>query len=177
MTDSGLLHCTYCGNHLHRGGWPKQCSFCNEFNYNSPKPIATLVLTAWDTQRQLDGFVIIKRGIEPFKDAWAFPGGYVDHAEDWRDAAVREAEEEIGVHLRPKGLHIIEAVSTQSNFLVLFIGSDQVFYSSEWDHFDMTKGRNDKGEQEVLDILVMPCDSELELGVPVQQRFRKRVLR
>eukprot|EP00698_Gefionella_okellyi_P019728 TRINITY_DN6089_c0_g1_i2.p1 TRINITY_DN6089_c0_g1~~TRINITY_DN6089_c0_g1_i2.p1 ORF type:complete len:188 (-),score=31.88 TRINITY_DN6089_c0_g1_i2:251-763(-) len=41
--------------------------------------------------------LLIKRGGQPFKDCWAYPGGFVDYNEEPSTAAVRELEEECGI--------------------------------------------------------------------------------
>jgi len=48
--------------------------------------------------------LLIKRGGDPYKGSWAFPGGFVDADEDLRDAAVRELEEETCL----KGVPLLE---------------------------------------------------------------------
>jgi ADP-ribose pyrophosphatase YjhB (NUDIX family) len=44
--------------------------------------------------------VLVKRAIEPGYGKWVYPGGYVDRGELVHDAAVREAREESGLHVR-----------------------------------------------------------------------------
>lgn len=41
--------------------------------------------------------LLIKRGIEPFKDEWALPGGFIRMDESLEDAALRELLQETGV--------------------------------------------------------------------------------
>ena len=41
-----------------------------------------------------DNVLLIKRKNDPFKDCWAFPGGYVDEGETFEEAAIRELKEE-----------------------------------------------------------------------------------
>ena len=52
-----------------------------------------------------DGKVLmVKAG---YKDYWTFPGGIVDEGEAPLDAAIREAQEEVGVSLQPDELQFI----------------------------------------------------------------------
>lgn len=49
-------------------------------------------------------FVLIKRGVEPFKGLWAIPGGGVEVGETVEEAALREAKEETGLDIRLDGI-------------------------------------------------------------------------
>jgi ADP-ribose pyrophosphatase YjhB (NUDIX family) len=44
--------------------------------------------------------VLVRRAIEPGYGKWVFPGGYVDRGEEVETAAIREAREETGLHVR-----------------------------------------------------------------------------
>lgn len=68
------------------------------------------------------GIVAIRRNLNPYKGEWAFPGGYIDHAEDWRRAAAREVREELGIGLDPRQFALRgDPVVTPTNYLVLFV--------------------------------------------------------
>ena len=45
--------------------------------------------------------VLIRRGIEPFKGEYSFPGGFVDWGESVEDAVVREVKEETSIDVQP----------------------------------------------------------------------------
>ena len=41
--------------------------------------------------------LLIRRGREPWKGCWAFPGGFVEEGEDPEDAVIRELQEECNI--------------------------------------------------------------------------------
>ncbi len=171
---------SHCGGLLDEnfGQWPRTChppehGGCGRINYNSPKPV--IVLRSWGRPEQhLDhpGVIVIKRGIEPHKGDWAFPGGYIDHAEDWRHAAARECYEELGFRPDQRHLQLLDVTSTDTNFLVLFVGSSEYSLTSNdgWAAHDLKSTLNDTGEQEVLAIEVWNHQAT-PLGVPSHNRF------
>lgn len=66
--------------------------------YKYPHPAVTTdcVIFGYD---HTDGLsvLLVKRGIEPFKDHWAFPGGFIRMDEDATTCARRELREETGL--------------------------------------------------------------------------------
>ena len=44
--------------------------------------------------------LLIKRGLEPSRGLWTFPGGFVDLGEKAADTALRETLEEVGMKVR-----------------------------------------------------------------------------
>lgn len=96
--------CPVCGGRLHckklKENEPARllCSSCDFVFYQDPKVVACTILN-------LNGrIVLLKRGIQPQKHKWVIPGGYVDRGEEVAAAAVRETEEECGLHIRIRGL-------------------------------------------------------------------------
>jgi len=64
------------------------------FNYLYPRPAVTVDAIIVSENNQV---LLIQRKNDPFKDCWAFPGGFVDKDEDPNDAVHRELEEETGL--------------------------------------------------------------------------------
>ena len=69
----------------------------NMYCYRYPHPAVTTdcVIFGYDYKDGLS-VLLIRRGIEPFKDCWAFPGGFIRMDEDAETCARRELKEETG---------------------------------------------------------------------------------
>jgi len=71
------------------------CVRCGFVFYLDPK-VAVGTIIRDDGGR----IALVKRAIEPGYGKWVYPGGYVDRGELVHDAAIREAREESGLHVR-----------------------------------------------------------------------------
>lgn len=68
-------------------------SYCYEY----PRPAVTTDAILISTENQKQFILLIQRGIQPFKDAWALPGGFVEMEEELDVACARELNEETGI--------------------------------------------------------------------------------
>jgi NAD+ diphosphatase len=71
------------------------CKDCGFVDYQNPRPcVAVLVFNR-------DGRVLLaRRGLEPAKGEWDFPGGFIKSSETAEQAVVREILEETSLHVR-----------------------------------------------------------------------------
>lgn len=67
--------------------------FC--YDYWRPAVTADNVVFCFDGSHL--NVLLIKRGREPYKDCWAFPGGFLEENETLEEAARRELKEETGL--------------------------------------------------------------------------------
>jgi ADP-ribose pyrophosphatase YjhB (NUDIX family) len=74
--------------------FPRQiaCSHCGYSAYCNPKPVAAAV--PFDDKGRV---ILLRRGFEPGRGLWTFPGGFVDLGESVEEAARRETDEELGI--------------------------------------------------------------------------------
>ncbi|SFO65765.1 NUDIX hydrolase [Prevotella sp. tf2-5] len=68
------------------------------YTYKYPRPAVTadcIVITRESEPKVL----LIRRGREPFKGGWAFPGGFMNMDETTEQCAIRELKEETGLQI------------------------------------------------------------------------------
>lgn len=101
IADS-LNFCSRCGSPLVFGAIPGEdrdrlaCTACGHVVYVNPRLVVT-VFPITDAGE----IILIRRGIEPGKGAWAQPGGFLEVDETVHEAAVRETHEETGLLIEP----------------------------------------------------------------------------
>ncbi len=64
------------------------------FHYEYARPALSVDIIVFGIANNVPSLLVIKRGIAPFENQWALPGGFVRIAETLEDAARRELEEE-----------------------------------------------------------------------------------
>ncbi len=69
------------------------------YTYKYPRPAVTADCVVM-TNEPLPKVLLIQRGHDPFKEGWAFPGGFLDMDETLDQCAIRELEEETGLRLK-----------------------------------------------------------------------------
>lgn len=80
------------------------------YHYRYPHPAVTADCVVLANDGSGWHVLLIRRGGEPFKGCWAFPGGYVEAHETVEEGAARELQEETGLTgLRLEQLHTFSA--------------------------------------------------------------------
>lgn len=80
--------------------------------YKYPRPALTTDILVFHFDGEKLNVLLIQRGNEPYKEEWAFPGGFMNMDEDAESCARRELEEETGLKIRNiQQLHTFSAVN------------------------------------------------------------------
>lgn len=87
--------CPRCGREA-QVDYPRRivCPHCGYAAYYNPKPVAGAI--PFDASGAV---ILLRRGFDPGKGLWTFPGGFVDLGESVSDAAVRETDEELSLEI------------------------------------------------------------------------------
>ncbi|MBL7197427.1 MAG: NUDIX domain-containing protein [Candidatus Omnitrophica bacterium] len=88
--------CPLCRYYLRRaridGRTRLICQKCGWIHYKNPLPVAACAAINEEGK-----ILIIKRNLQPCKDRWALPGGFVESDETPEDTCLRELKEETGI--------------------------------------------------------------------------------
>ena len=90
------------------------CPHCGYGAYYNPKPVAAAIPTTPDND-----IILLRRGFDPGKDLWTFPGGFVDLGEAVEQAALREAQEELEIAIELT--HLVGVYSRPEDRVVLIV--------------------------------------------------------
>lgn len=92
----GWRYCPRCRAELEREERKVECPQCGFVSYAGSKPTASAL--CFDESRRV---LLSRRGVEPFKGLWDFPGGFLEEGEHPVDCLRRELREEAGVEVEP----------------------------------------------------------------------------
>ena len=90
-----VRYCPRCGEEAEID-YPRSisCPHCGYGAYYNPKPVAAAIPVTPDGR-----IILLRRGFDPGKGLWTFPGGFVDLGESVEEAARREAMEELEIDI------------------------------------------------------------------------------
>ena len=85
------------------------------YTYQYPRPAVTADCVVFGRTPEGDyRLLLIERGNEPFKGLWALPGGFMEMDETLEECALRELEEETGIHVDKKDAQSIRLTEVGS---------------------------------------------------------------
>jgi ADP-ribose pyrophosphatase YjhB (NUDIX family) len=148
MDTSNFRYCPICSKQLtgtadSQEGFPR-CAACNETFYSAAHPTASALIISEDEEYVL----LTRRDIEPFRDWWDIPGGFLEIGESLEQGLRREILEELDVEIEigpylgsyPDIYGRVQAPTINTFFIVKIVegepvaGSDVV--ASQWFHRD-----------------------------------------
>jgi ADP-ribose pyrophosphatase YjhB (NUDIX family) len=92
------------------------CSHCGYAAYFNPKPVAAAIPVD-DAGR----VILLRRGFDPGRGRWTFPGGFVDLGESVEEAARRETDEELGMAIELGRLVGVYSRAEERVVLIVFL--------------------------------------------------------
>ncbi len=140
------------------------------FQSKYPKPAVTVDCVIFSYQQNSLQVLLIKRGIEPFKNLWALPGGFIKMDETLDEAAKRELQEETGLqNVYMEQLYTFGTVQRDPRDRVISVA---YFALAKHSQFAEVKGGTDAAEAKWFDIKEMP-----KLAFDHKEIFRQAIER
>ncbi len=96
-------YCPLCSGRLKLIDKHPKCQECGFILWQNSKPTVTALII--NSSSRDDKILLGKRNIEPFKNWWDLPGGFLENGEDPIKGLQRELKEEIGVNVLIGKLH------------------------------------------------------------------------
>lgn len=143
-------HCPQCKHQLiKKSGYP-YCKKCDITIYQNPKPTACIFLV------NNNKILVNKRAIEPYKDAFDIPGGFLELGEHPEEAVIREVKEETGLDITIRDLVSVQKdrYGKGEDYLVNFYYVGQV------------TGGEMKAADDVKDLEWVPIENIPKMGFP-----------
>jgi ADP-ribose pyrophosphatase YjhB (NUDIX family) len=147
--DTSTFHfCPLCARPLKEAAGSEEsaprCAACDEIFYSAPHPTVSALIISEDGEHVL----LTRRNIEPFKDWWDIPGGFLEIGESLDQGLRREILEELDVEIEighyvgsyPDIYGRVQAPTINTFFLVSILEGEPVASSdvsaSQWFHRD-----------------------------------------
>jgi ADP-ribose pyrophosphatase YjhB (NUDIX family) len=128
QSSSTPRFCAYCGSAVDgrasvaEHSQPSKCGSCGRVTtiVSAASGPAILVLTIAYAENRV---LLMKRGLPPYRECWAPPGGFVEPHESLEAAAAREVQEEVGINLSAESLlpHGIISLPSLNQVHVVFL--------------------------------------------------------
>ncbi|CAM9744462.1 unnamed protein product [Chrysoparadoxa australica] len=109
----------------------RRCRGCGYIEYVNPKIVCGSVATL-KAEGQPERILLCKRSIEPRKNYWTLPAGYMELGETAEEGAAREAYEEAGAKIRVTSLLAVYSLK--------HISQVQLLYQAELASDDLSPG-------------------------------------
>lgn len=158
--------CSYCGTTLYDVAYPKQCSNCKNYAWGNPLPIVVAVLPV-EKNDQI-GLIIQQRNIDPQKNHWALTGGYINHRENWQDAASRETMEELSLSADASKFKLLYVSGGTANEVIQII----CIYDGIFSAAELEFAFKPNNEVQAVDIIFEPQ----ELAFPSHTKVASEIL-
>ncbi|MCH8019365.1 NUDIX hydrolase [candidate division KSB1 bacterium] len=116
-----MKFCSNCGQKISFGKVPDDekerfyCENCNFIHYQNPKIIVG-TLPRWE-----DKILLCKRAIEPRKNLWTLPAGFLENGERIEDGGIRETVEEANAEIEIDRLFSVYSLPHVSQIYCMFL--------------------------------------------------------